>query len=130
MDKGKNNMMNNAIVSFLIKAKKATYAGKGAETTSTRPKSHDLVYSEGDYTNLIHRHNLTHYFLCKIKSFGDRNLTQDEIEDFHLSTLKMTYEEAAGEYEKRRETKLARLIANRELPILMKAKEIIDQGGY
>lgn len=42
-------MMNEEIVSFLIKAKKATYAGKGTETESTRPKSHDLVHSEGDY---------------------------------------------------------------------------------
>ena len=37
------------IIKFLIKAKRATYAGKGAETTSTRPMSHDLVYREGDY---------------------------------------------------------------------------------
>lgn len=41
--------MEDAIVSFLIKAKKATYAGKGAETSSTRPESHDLVYSENEY---------------------------------------------------------------------------------
>lgn len=34
------------IISFLIKAKKATYAGKGAETVSSRPASHDLVYRE------------------------------------------------------------------------------------
>ena len=39
----------NDIIGFLIKAKQATYAGKGAETTSTRPRSHDLVYREGDY---------------------------------------------------------------------------------
>lgn len=39
----------SAVISFLIKAKKATYAGKGAETSSTRPKSHDLVYCEDDY---------------------------------------------------------------------------------
>lgn len=36
-------------VSFLMKAKKATYAGKGAETASTRPMSHDLVYREDEY---------------------------------------------------------------------------------
>ena len=78
-----------------------------------------------DYYNLIHRHNLNNYFLCKVASFGDKHLTQDEIEDFHLSTLKLTYEEAVAEYEKRRETRLGRLIANRELPILKKAREII-----
>lgn len=41
--------MNDTIIPFLIRAKKATYAGKGAETVSTRPESHDLVYSEDDY---------------------------------------------------------------------------------
>ena len=80
-----------------------------------------------DYYNLIHRHNLNNYFLCRIESFGDKNLTKDEVEDFHLSTLKMTYGEAVDEYEKRRETKLGRLIANRELPVLRKAREIISK---
>ena len=81
-----------------------------------------------DYYTLIHRHNMNNYFLCRIRSFGDKNLTKDEIEDFHLSTLKMTFEEAAAEYELRRETRLGRLIANRELPVLMRAKEILEQG--
>ena len=80
-----------------------------------------------DYYNLIHRHNLNHYFLCRVISFGDKNLTKDEIEDFHLSTLMLTYEEAVAEYEKRRETKLGRLIANRELPILKRAKELFEE---
>ena len=39
----------NELIEFLIKAKQKTYAGKGAETTSCRPESHDLVYSDGDY---------------------------------------------------------------------------------
>ena len=80
-----------------------------------------------DYYNLIHRHNINNYFLCKIKSFGEKNLTQEEIESFHLSTLKMTYEEAVMEYENRKSTRLGTLIANRELPILHRAKEIIDE---
>jgi hypothetical protein len=40
--------MDKAIVSFLIRAKQATYAGKGAETSSSRIGSHDLVYREDD----------------------------------------------------------------------------------
>ena len=80
-----------------------------------------------DYYNLIHRHNINHYFLCRIKSFGETNMTQQEIEDFHMSTLKMTYEEAVSEYKKCKETPLGRLIANRELPILERAKEILDK---
>ena len=41
--------MDKAIVDFLVRAKRATYAGKGAETTSSREKSHDLIYQDGDY---------------------------------------------------------------------------------
>lgn len=80
-----------------------------------------------DYYNLIHRHNINNYFLCKIKSFGQKNLTQDEIEKFHLSTLKMSYEDAVIEYENRKNSKLGTLIANRELPVLHRAKEILDK---
>ena len=80
-----------------------------------------------DYYNLIHRHNINNYFLCKIKSFGQKNLTQDEIQKFHLSTLKMSYEEAVIEYENRKNSKLGTLIANRELPVLHRAKEILDK---
>ena len=35
--------------------------------------------------------------------------------------------ESLAEYEKRRETKLGRLIANREMPILKKANEIMSK---
>ena len=79
-----------------------------------------------DYYNLIHRHNLNHYFLCRVRSFGNRHLTQDEADRFHLSTLKLSYDEAVAEYEERACTRLGRLIANRELPILKRAKELLD----
>ena len=79
-----------------------------------------------DYYNLIHRHNINNYFLCKVESFGEKELTEDEINNFHLSTLKLSYEEAIREYEYRSNTRLGKLIANRELPVLHRAKEIID----
>ena len=79
-----------------------------------------------DYYNLIHRHNINNYFLCKITSFGEKHLTKDEIESFHLSTLKLKYEDAVKKYEKCSNTRLGRLVANRELPVLRHAKEIID----
>ena len=41
--------MEKIIVDFLIRAKQATYAGKGAETEPSRVKSHDLIYRDGDY---------------------------------------------------------------------------------
>ena len=37
----------------------------------------------------------------------------------------MTYDEAVSEYEKRRESRLGRLVCNRELPVLKKAKKIL-----
>ena len=79
-----------------------------------------------DYYNLLHRHNINHYFLCRALSFGERHLTQDEKDKFHLSALKLTYEEAVREYLERGSTKLGRLIANRELPVLHRAYEILN----
>ena len=63
-----------------------------------------------DYYNLIHRHNINHYFLCRAISFGEKNMTQEERELFHLSTLKVTYEEALREYETCAATKLGKLL--------------------
>ena len=79
-----------------------------------------------DYYNLIHRHNINNYFLCKVESFWEKELTEDEINNFHLSTLKLSYKEAVREYEYRSNTRLGKIIANRELPVLHRAKEIID----
>lgn len=79
-----------------------------------------------DYYNLIHRHNINNYYLCKATSFGEKNLTKDEVENFHLSTLKLSFDEAVNEYQKLSTTKIGRLIANRELPILKQAKRILD----
>ena len=78
-----------------------------------------------DYYNLIHRHNLNHYYLCRALSFGEKHLMPDEIADFHLSTLRLTFEEAATEYRRRACTPIGRLIANRELPILDRAKKML-----
>ena len=33
-----------------------------------------------DYYNLIHRHNINHYYLCRVTSFGEKHLMPDEIE--------------------------------------------------
>lgn len=80
-----------------------------------------------DYYNLIHRHNINNYFLCRVRSFGEKALTEQEISDFKLSTLKLTYEEAVAEYARRANTGIGRLIAARELPVLIRAKEILDE---
>lgn len=41
-------MADKDIIAFLLRAKKATYAGKGPVSAPSRPQSHDLFYREGD----------------------------------------------------------------------------------
>ena len=57
---------------------------------------------------------------------GARNLTEEEINDFHMSTIKLSYPEALDLYKRGRNCKLGRLFYNREVPVLEKAKEILD----
>ncbi|MDD3223883.1 MAG: DUF5680 domain-containing protein [Clostridium sp.] len=44
----KENVNRNQLIEFLIKAKKATYAGHGKEREASRLASHDFEYKEGD----------------------------------------------------------------------------------
>jgi len=80
-----------------------------------------------DQYNLIHRHNINHYYLCRALSFGEKHLMPDEISDFHLSTLRLSFEEAVREYERRACTPIGRLIAARELPVLRRAGVLLAQ---
>lgn len=79
-----------------------------------------------DYYNLIHRHNINNYYLCKVKSCGENHLTFDEQNEYHLTKLRISYSDALAFYEKCSHNKLGALIYQREIPILKKAKEIID----
>ena len=79
-----------------------------------------------DYYHLVHRHNINHYYLCRVRSFGETHMTEDEINRFHLSRLNLTYPEALAEYERCACSKLGRLIYNREVPILKRAQEILS----
>jgi len=78
-----------------------------------------------DYYNHVHRHNINHYFLCKVRSFGEKNLMPYEIREFHMESLKLSYEAAIKEYEKCSNTKLGRLIAQREVPVLEEVKKML-----
>ena len=78
-----------------------------------------------DYYNLIYRHNINNYYLCRVISFGETHMTEDEIHSFHLSKLRLTYEEAIAEYERSATTPLGRLLAQRELPVLNHAKRVL-----
>lgn len=78
-----------------------------------------------DYYNLIHRHNVNHYYLCRVRSFGKRHLTPEETDRLCLSTLRLSLEDALAEYEACRIYPLGRLLAAREIPILQRAVEIL-----
>ena len=90
-------------------------AGEDLETALKRELKEELgaeveimhkIGIVSDYYNLIHRHNINNYYLCKVTSFGEKHLTKDEIEDFHLSTLRLSYRDAEKEYQKCAETKI------------------------
>ena len=111
-------------------------AGEDLETALKRELKEELgaeveimhkIGIVSDYYNLIHRHNINNYYLCKVTSFGEKHLTRDEIEDFHLSTLRLSYRNAEEEYKKCAETKIGKLIAARELPVLRRAKVLLGE---
>ncbi|MBE6806681.1 MAG: NUDIX hydrolase [Ruminococcaceae bacterium] len=79
---------------------------------------------EDDY-HLIHRHNVSHYFLCKVIGFGERNLTNEEENRFRLAPQKLTYEQAVSAYETAADTPLGRLLYAREVPVLQRAKAML-----
>ena len=79
-----------------------------------------------DYYNVIHRHNVNHYYLCKLLSVGSTAMTEEEISDFQLSTLRLRYEEAVAEYRKNAGTPWGSLLCQRELPVLEQAKKAME----
>ena len=112
-------------------------AGEDLETALKRELKEELgaeveimhkIGIVSDYYNLIHRHNINNYYLCKVTSFGEKHLTKDEIEDFYLSTLRLSYRDAEKEYQKCAETKIGKLIADRELPVLRRAKVLLGEN--
>lgn len=79
-----------------------------------------------DYYHLIHRHNLNHYYLCRLLAIGNNHLTLEEKENYHLTRVKLTYQEAKKAYKANQNYPLGRLITQRELPILKQAKKLLD----
>lgn len=113
-------------------------AGKDPDTAIMRELKEELgaeadiicrIGVVSDYYNLIHRHNINQYYLCRAVSFGEKHLTRQETEDFHLATLKLKYSDALAEYEKCSCSRLGRLLANREISVLQKAGDIIQSGS-
>ena len=76
----------------------------------------ELFHMDNIYWKKDKTHNSREELVC----------TVDEINNFHLSTLKVSYEEVVRKYDYRSNTRLGKLISNGELPVLHRAKEIID----
>lgn len=79
-----------------------------------------------DYYNLIHRRNVNHYYLCRVVAFGDAQPTEEEWNNFHLTTLRFNYKRAVTEYRRCTANPLGRLLAARELPVLQRAREMLE----
>ena len=81
-----------------------------------------------DYYHAVNRHNMNHYYLCKMKSRGEQELLDYEKNDFKMKVLMLGYEEAVKLYESQTDKKLGRLLTNRELPILKVAKQWLEEN--
>ncbi|HFI0463096.1 TPA: NUDIX domain-containing protein [Streptococcus suis] len=79
-----------------------------------------------DAYNLIKRHNINHYYLCRIVKEGAPNLTEAEKNDFGLTQVKLSYSQAHQAYLDNKRYPLGRLVTQRELPILEAAKAYLD----
>ena len=72
IEENKVDSINEKIIEFLRIAKKSTYAGKCAESQSSRPNSHDLEYIEG-------RLKYIDTYLGKEQFAGEEALWEDDI---------------------------------------------------
>ena len=80
-----------------------------------------------DEYNLIGRHNVNHYYLCRLVAMGENHLTRVERESLHLSPWMLSLQDAAAEYRTNRAYPLGRLIAAREEPILRQAMAVLGE---
>jgi 8-oxo-dGTP pyrophosphatase MutT (NUDIX family) len=80
-----------------------------------------------DYYNLIHRHNVNHYYLLKTTSYE-----KEELEEYEKGIIDckvwVDIDTAISLYENMNKEKLEILVKNRELPILKMVKEILKGG--
>lgn len=79
-----------------------------------------------DYYNLIHRKNLNHYFLAK--TIGEKEPVHFVSKgDYWIhETVALTLEEAGILYERKAVTPLARLLLQREKPIIKETRKLLD----
>ena len=114
-----NKLLENIeeIYAFLIRAKRATYAGHGAETASCRPASHDLRYAEG---------NLMYYdtYLGGERFSGEEALWRNDVPLWSMNyTGRVIGENFSGDF-----LKEALFNPPEELPL--RGPRLYENGGY
>ena len=78
-----------------------------------------------DYYNLIHRNNKNHYYLCKPLRFIGKSL--EDYETIMIERLEwIDLDKAIEIFKNMNISPVSRLVRNRELPILLKVKEIME----
>lgn len=79
-----------------------------------------------DYYNKIYRHNLNHYYLLKVNSYGEKQLEEYE-KDIFTEIVWLPISEAINYLENMEDKMIPLLVKRRELPIFKLAKEIIEK---
>lgn len=77
-----------------------------------------------DFYNLINRKNINHYYLCKIKRRGNKHFASAG-DQFIKETRGYEINEAISLMSNQEDTLVSKLVKQRELPILMEAKNIL-----
>lgn len=78
--------MDKGTVDFLIRAKKATYAGNGTEAIPSRPRSHDFQYVEGAFKYID-------TFLGSAKFAGEEALWKEDVPFWSMNYVGRTVSE-------------------------------------
>ncbi|MCR5506060.1 MAG: NUDIX domain-containing protein [Bacilli bacterium] len=96
------------------------------EETGYRSSIIEEIGIVDDYYNLIHRHNINYYYLLKVETFVGKH--QEEYEKSMIEKLVwLDIDEAIKTMRNMDVSPVARLVIKRELPVLLKAKEMIEK---
>ena len=80
-----------------------------------------------DYYNKIHRHNINHYFLCRVKLYGHTHRL--DYENKWFKEIKwVSIDEAIKLYEEYTKTPISKLVYKREVIILKEVKEYMSSS--
>lgn len=117
MEKDAETSHHDNLVEFLCRAKRSTYAGKGAETFSSRPASHDLHYTESNFKYID-------TYLGGEKFAGEEAVWQDDVPIWSMNYVGRIVDEGfSGDF-----LKEALLLVPKECPY--RGPMIYQNGEY